>query len=151
MVQTNKRSRPLFAGVTTLNTRDTIERARALVDIGVDGLFVGRPMWLAMDDKSIVRYYQDIAAALPGVPMVAYDNPVAFKGKISTEPTWNWQRYQRWLLPSTPVGLHWPKTCVLWVRRCGYCPWLLRGWLQPKNCQNLPSLLGLAAWHAHLL
>jgi dihydrodipicolinate synthase/N-acetylneuraminate lyase len=85
VVQTNKRSRPLFAGVTTLNTRDTIERARVLVAIGVDGLFVGRPMWLAMDDKSIVRYYQDIAAALPGVPMVAYDNPVAFKGKISTE------------------------------------------------------------------
>ncbi|MDO8264545.1 MAG: dihydrodipicolinate synthase family protein [Gallionella sp.] len=85
VVQTNNRSRPLFAGITTLNTRDTIERGRVLVDMGVDGLFVGRPMWLAMDDKAIVRYYQDIAEAIPGVPMVAYDNPVAFKGKISTE------------------------------------------------------------------
>jgi 4-(2-carboxyphenyl)-2-oxobut-3-enoate aldolase len=85
VVHANKRVLPLFAGVTTLNTRDTIERARVLMDIGVDGLFVGRPMWLAMDAKAIVRYYQDIAAALPGVPIVAYDNPVAFKGKISTE------------------------------------------------------------------
>lgn len=76
---------PVFAGVTTLNTRDTIQRGRELVDLGADGLFVGRPMWLAMDDKAIVRFYRDIVSALPGVPLVVYDNPSAFKGKISTE------------------------------------------------------------------
>ena len=76
---------PLFAGIGTLNTRDTIRRARALVDSGADGLFVGRPMWLAMDQKQIVRFYADIAEALPGVPLIVYDNPVAFKGKISEE------------------------------------------------------------------
>ena len=43
----NARSRPFFAGVTTLNTRDTVERCRAVVDAGADGVFVGRPMWLA--------------------------------------------------------------------------------------------------------
>lgn len=76
---------PVFAGVTTLNTRDTIARGRVLMELGADGLFVGRPMWLAMDDKSIVRFYQDIASALPGVPLVVYDNPSAFKGKISAD------------------------------------------------------------------
>ena len=76
---------PVFAGVTTLNTRDTIERGRELLHVGADGLFVGRPMWLAMDDAAIVRYYQDIAHALPRVPLVVYDNPIAFKGKISRE------------------------------------------------------------------
>lgn len=76
---------PLFAGVTTLNTRDTIQRARTLVEMGVDGLFVGRPMWLPLYDQGIVRYYRDIAEALPGVPQVVYDNPHAFKGKISPE------------------------------------------------------------------
>jgi dihydrodipicolinate synthase/N-acetylneuraminate lyase len=85
VVQTAQRRRPIFAGVTTLNTRDTISRARALIDLGVDGLFVGRPMWLALDDKLIVRFYRDMAQALPGVPLVVYDNPLAFKGKISTE------------------------------------------------------------------
>ncbi|WP_180684440.1 dihydrodipicolinate synthase family protein [Tepidicella baoligensis] len=83
VVQTNSRSRPVFAGVTTLNTRDTIALARQLIEVGADGLFVGRPMWLAMDDDAIVRYYEDIARAMPGVPLVVYDNPVAFKGKIS--------------------------------------------------------------------
>ncbi|MGE0652230.1 MAG: dihydrodipicolinate synthase family protein, partial [Alphaproteobacteria bacterium] len=76
---------PVFAGVTTLNTRDTIERGRALADLGADGLFVGRPMWLPLDDAGIIRYYRDVAAALPGVPLVVYDNPGAFKGKISAD------------------------------------------------------------------
>lgn len=76
---------PFFAGVTTLNTRDTIRRARELLDIGADGLFVGRPMWLALDDAGIVRYYRDLAEALPGVPLIVYDNPIAFKGKISAQ------------------------------------------------------------------
>lgn len=75
----------LFAGVTTLNTRDTIARGRALLELGADGLFLGRPMWLALDQKAIVRYYADIAEALPGAPLIIYDNPIAFKGKISTD------------------------------------------------------------------
>jgi len=83
VVEANNHSRPVFAGVTTLNTRDTIARGRALIDLGADGLFVGRPMWLALDDEGIVQYYRDIAEALPGIPLVVYDNPLAFKGKIS--------------------------------------------------------------------
>ena len=85
VVQTNAGRRPVFAGVTTLNTRDTIARGRELVRLGADGLFIGRPMWIALDDRQIVRYYADIAEALPGVPLVVYDNPLAFKGKISSD------------------------------------------------------------------
>jgi len=83
VVRTTAGRRPVFAGVTTLNTRDTIERARKLVQLGADGIFSGRPMWLPLDDRAIVRYYHDLAEALPGVPLVVYDNPWAFKGKIS--------------------------------------------------------------------
>ena len=81
----NSGRRPVFAGVTTLNTRDTISRAREVVKIGASGLFVGRPMWLPLDQQQILKYYQDLAAALPGVPLIIYDNPHAFKGKITTE------------------------------------------------------------------
>ena len=85
VVATVAGKRPVFAGVTTLNTRDTIRRGRALIAAGADGLFVGRPMWLAMDDRAIVRFYRDLAEAMPGVPLIAYDNPPAFKGKISAD------------------------------------------------------------------
>ena len=79
------RRRPVFAGITTLNTRETIARGRRLMDAGADGLFVGRPMWLALDQAGIVRFYSDLAEAMPDVPLVLYDNPMAFKGKISPE------------------------------------------------------------------
>lgn len=85
IVQTLRGRGLLFAGVTTLNTRDTIMRGRKLMEIGADGLFLGRPMWLALDQAAIVRYYQDIAEALPGAPLILYDNHLAFKGKIATE------------------------------------------------------------------
>jgi 4-(2-carboxyphenyl)-2-oxobut-3-enoate aldolase len=74
---------PVFSGATTLNTRDTISRGRALRDLGADGLFVGRPMWVALDDGQIVEYHRSVAEALPDMSQVAYDNPSAFKGKIS--------------------------------------------------------------------
>ncbi|MGB8405615.1 MAG: dihydrodipicolinate synthase family protein [Mycobacterium sp.] len=76
---------PYFAGVTTLNTRDTISRGRQALAAGANGLFIGRPMWLPLDDEAIVRFYRDITEALPGTPLVVYDNPAAFKGKISVE------------------------------------------------------------------
>lgn len=74
----------IFAGATTLNTRDTIERGRALVALGADGLFLGRPMWMSLDQIDIVRFYSDVAEALPGVPIIIYDNALAFKSKITT-------------------------------------------------------------------
>ena len=76
---------PFFAGVGTLNTRDTISRGKALLAAGADGLFVGRPMWLAMTQQQIVAFHRDLAEAMPGVPTIVYDNPFAFKGKIERE------------------------------------------------------------------
>ena len=75
----------LFAGATTMNTRETIRLARRLVDAGADGLFLGRPMWMSLDRAGIVRFYRDVAEALPGVPIIVYDNQFAFKAKIDTQ------------------------------------------------------------------
>ena len=83
VVQTVAHRVPVFAGATTLNTRDTIARGFRLREIGADGLFLGRPMWIALDDRGIVQYYRDVAEALPDMSLVLYDNPSAFKGKIS--------------------------------------------------------------------
>jgi 4-(2-carboxyphenyl)-2-oxobut-3-enoate aldolase len=85
VVQTVSGRVPVFAGATTLNTRDTIERGRRLADLGADGLFLGRPMWVALDGAQIVAFHAAIAEALPGQSQVVYDNPSAFKGKIASE------------------------------------------------------------------
>ncbi len=76
---------PVFCGATTLNTRDTIARGRLLAQLGADGLFLGRPMWVALDDRQIVDFYRSIAEALPDMSQVVYDNPSAFKGKIASD------------------------------------------------------------------
>lgn len=85
IVQTLRGRGLLFAGATTLNTRETIMRAQRLVALGANGLFLGRPMWMSLDPKAIVRFYRDVAEALPGVPIIVYDNHFAFKAKITTE------------------------------------------------------------------
>lgn len=74
---------PVFVGATAMNTRMTINRARELMSLGASGLFLGRPMWCAGDDDTMVGYYSDIASALPDAPIILYDNPEVFKGKIS--------------------------------------------------------------------
>ena len=84
LVQTVGERSLIFAGATTLNTRDTIERGRGLVALGADGLFLGRPMWMSLDQVDIIRFYSDVAEALPGVPIIIYDNGLAFKSKIAT-------------------------------------------------------------------
>ena len=84
VVQTVAGRIPVFAGATTLNTRDTVTRGRKLASLGVDGLFLGRPMWLPLDEQQLVQYYRDVAEAVPDMALVVYDNPGAFKGKISS-------------------------------------------------------------------
>lgn len=75
---------PVFAGATTLNTRDTIERARLFREVGAHGLNLGRGMLSAMGDENIVRWYQDIAAELPDMAIFVYDDAQAFKRPINT-------------------------------------------------------------------
>lgn len=75
---------PLFIGATTLNTRDTLDRIAYLRDLGVRGVFLGRPFWSELGADALVRFYRDVAAAFPEMAIVLYDNPEAFKGPIPT-------------------------------------------------------------------
>jgi len=75
---------PVFAGATTLNTRETIERARAFRDMGAHGLNMGRPMLSAMDDLAIVKWYRDITEEFPDMAVFLYDDAQAFKRPINT-------------------------------------------------------------------
>jgi 4-(2-carboxyphenyl)-2-oxobut-3-enoate aldolase len=75
---------PVFAGATTLNTRDTIERARMFREIGAHGLNLGRGMMSAMGDLNVLKWYQDVAEELPDMAIFLYDDAQAFKRPITT-------------------------------------------------------------------
>lgn len=75
---------PVFAGATTLNTRDTIMRAKIFRDLGAHGLNLGRGFLSAMGDLNIVKWYQDISEELPDMAVFLYDDAQAFKRPINT-------------------------------------------------------------------
>lgn len=78
---------PMCPGTTMLSTRETIERMKFIRDLGAHGTMLGRPMWCQLSPAAIVKYYRDVAAAVPELGIVIYDNPEAFKGRI-TPDTW---------------------------------------------------------------
>lgn len=73
---------PVFIGATTLNTRDTVARMRFLADLGITGTLLGRPMWGEMVTDVMIRFYRDVATAVPELAICVYDNTAAFRGII---------------------------------------------------------------------
>lgn len=82
IVETVGEDVPVLAGPTTLNTRDTIERAKFGRDIGADGLLLGRPMWCQLSSEATLEFYRDVADAVPELGIVLYYNPTAFKNEF---------------------------------------------------------------------
>ena len=74
----------VFAGATTLNTRDTVARAREFRDMGAQGLMLGRPMMSPLSDENTLRFYRDVAQGCPELNIIVYDDPEAFRRPIST-------------------------------------------------------------------
>lgn len=85
VIETVNNKVPIFIGATTLNTRDTINRGKKIMGMGASGLFLGRPMWCDCDDETTLKFYSDVAEALPDAPIIIYDNHEAFKVKISSK------------------------------------------------------------------
>jgi trans-o-hydroxybenzylidenepyruvate hydratase-aldolase len=79
LVSTARGRVPVFVGTTALNTRDTIEQTRTAYDIGADGTMLGLPMWCAPSHDVAVRFYEDVAEAVPEMNIAVYANPEAFK------------------------------------------------------------------------
>lgn len=76
---------PVVAGPTTLNTRDTIARAKFARDVGADGIMLGRPMWSELSFQGTIQFYQDVAEAVPELGIVVYHNPSAFKNRLTPD------------------------------------------------------------------
>jgi dihydrodipicolinate synthase/N-acetylneuraminate lyase len=60
-------------GCTWINTRDSIRMARYAADKGIDGVQVGIPFWMALNDDEVLRYFIDLSQACPDVGIVHYN------------------------------------------------------------------------------
>ncbi|OUS03890.1 hypothetical protein A9Q96_17015 [Rhodobacterales bacterium 52_120_T64] len=85
VIETAKGRIPIFIGTTMQSTRETIERMKFVRDLGATGTMLGRPMWCQLSAEAMLEYYTDCANAVPELAIVIYDNPEAFKGRITAE------------------------------------------------------------------
>ena len=85
LVQSGKGRVPIFAGATALGTKETVRQMRAMKDIGADGVFVGLALWQTPTAYNSVKWFQDLAEAVPDMPIMVYSNSRFFKSVFPTE------------------------------------------------------------------
>jgi len=85
LVKTTRGRVPVFAGATGLGTKETVRQIRAMKDIGADGVFVGLALWQTPTIWNSVKWFQDLAEAVPDMPIMVYSNSRFFKSVFPTE------------------------------------------------------------------
>lgn len=70
---------PVFAGTSSLSTRETVRQTREASDLGADGTMIGPPMWNRPDTATAARFFRDVAEAVPEMAICVYANPGVFK------------------------------------------------------------------------
>jgi dihydrodipicolinate synthase/N-acetylneuraminate lyase len=66
---------PVFVGCTHLNPREAIRQAKFAEQAGADGLLLGVPFYYPATTDNAVRFYHDVADALPKMGVMIYHNP----------------------------------------------------------------------------
>lgn len=84
-IDTVKKRVPLFAGATALGTKETIRQMREFQKMGVDGVFVGLPLWQTPTIENMGAWWGDLAEACPDTPIMIYSNAMFFKTKFPVE------------------------------------------------------------------
>jgi len=85
VVQVNKNRIPIFAGSTTLGTRETANQMKALRDIGAPGAFVGLALWQTPTIENASQWYKDLGEAVPDMGIMVYANSNFFKTDFPQE------------------------------------------------------------------
>jgi dihydrodipicolinate synthase/N-acetylneuraminate lyase len=71
----NKRV-PLFIGVTSLNSREVVQKMTFARDAGAEGVLLGVPFYFPSTVENAVRFYHDVAEMFPTLAIMVYHNPV---------------------------------------------------------------------------
>lgn len=78
---------PIFAGATSLGTKETVRQMRAFRELGAEGAFVGLPLWQTPTVENAVRWYEDLSEAVPDMAIMVYSNSMFFKSTFP-RPFW---------------------------------------------------------------
>jgi len=62
-------------GASAVNTDESIRRSRIALEEGADGVMNVVPLYQTLSKQEVYRYFEDLAAACPGLGLIAYNNP----------------------------------------------------------------------------
>ncbi|MGC9316586.1 MAG: dihydrodipicolinate synthase family protein [Armatimonadota bacterium] len=75
---------PVMIGCTSTFTRGAIRRARYAAERGADAVQLALPFWMEVPDQEVVPFFEQVSAAVPGMPMTIYET-LRSKKAISLE------------------------------------------------------------------
>lgn len=70
-----KKRVPLFIGVTSVNSREAVEKIRFVDGSGADGILLGVPYYFPSSLENAIRLYRDIGETFPKLNIMIYHNP----------------------------------------------------------------------------
>lgn len=66
---------PVYCGIGAIRTQKCVRIARMAEEVGAQGISVLQPMFLKPTEEELFRHFRTIADAVPGMPMLLYNNP----------------------------------------------------------------------------
>ena len=79
-----KHGTPSMIGCTSTYTLGVVRRAQYAAELGADAVQVALPYWIEVDDKDIIPFFKEVAAASDGMALSIYETLRA-KKKLSLE------------------------------------------------------------------
>jgi len=76
---------PIFIGVTSPNTRETVERIKMISESGADGVLMGVPYYFPSTLRNAIRFYADVGALFPKLNIMIYHNPALHHVRLPVE------------------------------------------------------------------
>lgn len=70
---------PVLVGTTALGTKEVVAQMRIVRDLGLDGAFVGLPLWQTPTLANAIGFHADLSAAVPDLGVLVYANRFFFK------------------------------------------------------------------------
>ncbi|HZS64902.1 MAG TPA: dihydrodipicolinate synthase family protein [Xanthobacteraceae bacterium] len=80
-----KKRVPVFVGVTSLNSREVVQKMKLVEQSGADGVLVGVPFYFPSTVDNAVRFFREIGEMFPRLNIMIYHNPTLHNIKIPVE------------------------------------------------------------------
>jgi dihydrodipicolinate synthase/N-acetylneuraminate lyase len=74
-VAVTKRRVPLFIGVTSVNSREALQKIRVVDGSGADGILLGVPYYFPSSVDNAIRLYREVGEMFPKLNIMIYHNP----------------------------------------------------------------------------